>query len=74
MGSRQSSNAGVPAAPAPTDPALIRNVVLLGPSGSGKTTLADALLSTTSTINRSGSVAEGSTVCDHEAAAIEQQR
>jgi elongation factor G len=62
------------AVPAPADPALIRNVVLVGPSSSGKTTLVDALLAASGTINRSGSVTEGTTVCDHESAAIEQQR
>jgi elongation factor G len=74
MSNKPSSNAAVQAAPAPTDPALIRNVVLVGPSSSGKTTLVEALLASTGTISRSGSVVEGTTVCDHESAAIEQQR
>ncbi|WP_338595551.1 elongation factor G-like protein EF-G2 [Saccharopolyspora sp. SCSIO 74807] len=73
MSSKQSA-AGVQAAPAPTDPASIRNVVLVGPSASGKTTLAEALLAHTGTIGRNGSVVEGTTVCDHDSAAIEQQR
>lgn len=73
MSSKQSA-AGVQAAPAPTDPASIRNVVLVGPSASGKTTLAEALLAHTGTIGRNGSVLEGTTVCDHDSAAIEQQR
>ncbi|MDR7303263.1 elongation factor G-like protein EF-G2 [Haloactinomyces albus] len=74
MGNKQSSTGGSPAAPAPADPAALRNVVLVGPSSAGKTTLVEALLATTSTIGRQGSVTEGTTVCDHEAAAIEQQR
>ncbi len=74
MGTKQSGTAGTQAAPAPTDPAGIRNVVLVGPSSAGKTTLAEALLAATGTIARSGSVTEGNTVCDHEAAAVEQQR
>ncbi|GAA2802212.1 elongation factor G-like protein EF-G2 [Saccharopolyspora taberi] len=74
MGTKQTSTVGGHAGPAPSDPAMIRNVVLVGPSASGKTTLAEALLAATSTINRSGSVVEGTTVCDHEPAAIEQQR
>src|SRR5437764_12613317 len=74
MGSKQSGNVGVQAAPAPTDPAQIRNIVLVGPSASGKTTLVDALLAATGTIHRPGSTVEGTTVCDHETAAVEQQR
>lgn len=73
MGSKQSSSGGR-TAPAPTDPAAVRNVVLVGPSASGKTTLVEALLAATSTISRAGSVTEGTTVGDHESAAVEQQR
>lgn len=61
-------------APVPADPAAIRNAALVGPSSAGKTTLVEALLARTGAIGRSGSVAEGSTVCDHESAAVEQQR
>ena len=57
-----------------TDPSRLRNVALVGPSGSGKTTLVEALLATTGVVPRQGSVADGSTVCDHDPAAVRQQR
>jgi elongation factor G len=59
---------------AASDPSKVRNVVLVGPSGSGKTTLIEALLAHTSAIPRAGTVVDGSTVCDHDPAAIRQQR
>ncbi|GAA4847853.1 elongation factor G-like protein EF-G2 [Saccharopolyspora rosea] len=74
MGSKQTGAVGGQAVPAPSNPAEIRNVVLVGPSASGKTTLVEALLAATSTIPRAGAVTEGTTVCDHEPAAVEQQR
>ncbi|GAA0512383.1 elongation factor G [Paractinoplanes deccanensis] len=62
------------AAPVVTEPGRVRNVVLVGHSGSGKTTLVEALLAATGTISRAGSVTEGTTVSDHDPAAIRQQR
>jgi elongation factor G len=56
------------------DPAKVRNVVLVGPSGSGKTTLVEVLLATTGVISRAGSVTDGTTVSDHDPAAVRQQR
>ncbi|WP_250036929.1 elongation factor G-like protein EF-G2 [Paractinoplanes maris] len=61
-------------APVVTEPGRVRNVVLVGHSGSGKTTLVEALLAATGTISRAGSVTEGTTVSDHDPAAVRQQR
>ncbi len=44
----------------------VRNIVLVGHTGSGKTALVEALLAETGAIVRVGSVAEGTTVSDHE--------
>jgi len=50
-----------------------RNFILLGHAQSGKTTLAESLLYLSKTINRKGSVAEGSTVSDYSFDEIEEK-
>ncbi|MFF0146077.1 translation elongation factor 2 (EF-2/EF-G) [Amycolatopsis sulphurea] len=74
MADKQNRSADTGAAVAVSDPAKVRNVVLVGPSGSGKTTLTEALLAASGTVPRAGSVVEGTTVCDHDPAAVRQQR
>ncbi|MDR3661987.1 MAG: elongation factor G, partial [Mycobacterium sp.] len=72
MADKTNNSSG--AAPSADSPAAIRNVVLVGPSGAGKTTLAEALLLQAGVLSRTGSVLDGTTVCDHEPAEVEQQR
>ncbi len=52
----------------------VRNVVLVGHSGAGKTSLVEALLAVTGTIQRPGSIEEGTTVSDFDEVEIRQQR
>jgi elongation factor G len=49
------------------DPAQLRNVAVLGHRGSGKTSLVEAMLHAAGSTNRLGRVADGTTVCDHDA-------
>ncbi len=74
MADKANTSQGAGAAPTADSPAAIRNVVLIGPSGGGKTTLVEALLTATGVLSRSGSVVDGTTVCDFDEAEIAQQR
>ncbi|MFC4002397.1 elongation factor G-like protein EF-G2 [Prauserella oleivorans] len=74
MAEKQIKGGDAGAAVAVDDPGTLRNVALVGPSGSGKTTLTEALLVASGTVSRAGSVVEGTTVCDHDPAAVRQQR
>src|SRR5450631_3563723 len=52
----------------------VRNVVLVGHSGAGKSSLVEALLAATGTIQRPGSIEEGTTVSDFDEVEVRQQR
>ncbi len=52
----------------------VRNVVLVGHSGTGKSSLVEALLVATGTIQRQGSIEEGTTVSDFDEVEVRQQR
>ncbi|MFG1779223.1 elongation factor G-like protein EF-G2 [Micromonospora sp. NPDC049051] len=74
MAQKSQEKGAAGGAPVVTEPGRIRNVVLVGHSGAGKTTLVEALLAASGTIDRAGAVADGTTVCDHDPAAVRQQR
>jgi elongation factor G len=71
-----SSGAGGSGGAAGRAPAAdqVRNVVLVGHSGTGKSSLIEALLVATGTIQRSGSIEEGTTVSDFDEVEVRQQR
>jgi elongation factor G len=48
------------------DTARLRNIAFVGPHHAGKTTLVEAILAHTGAIGRRGSIADGTTVTDHE--------
>jgi elongation factor G len=74
MAQKMQERAAAGTAPVADEPGRVRNVVLVGHSGAGKTTLVEALLAATGTVTRTGSVTDGTTVCDQDPAAIRQQR
>jgi len=51
----------------------IRNIAVMGHGKCGKTMLAEAMLFNAGEINRIGSIADGSTVCDYDSEEIKRQ-
>jgi elongation factor G len=58
----------------PSEPANIRNIVLVGPSHAGKTTLIERLALASGAITRAGTVEEGTTLSDVDDAERRQRR
>ncbi len=74
MANRQAGASGQNGLPVVDRPESIRNVLVVGVSGAGKTTLVERLLVAAGVLNRAGSTADGSTVCDFEEIEHRQQR
>ncbi|MBI4700849.1 MAG: elongation factor G [Deltaproteobacteria bacterium] len=55
------------------DAAHVRNAVLVGHQGSGKTTLGEAMLYHAGAVSRQGSIADGTTVSDYNAAETQRK-
>lgn len=69
-----SRDDGAAKASIPTDPAHIRNVVLVGPSHAGKTTLVESLALAAGAVSRAGRVEDGTTLSDTDDAEKRQTR
>ncbi len=74
MANRQAGASGQNGLPVVDRPESIRNVLVVGVSGAGKTTLVERLLVAAGVLNRAGTTADGSTVCDFEEIEHRQQR